>query len=64
MGLTKVCSVAEEVCKPKRNIPLGIFLAWGVVSALYVLVVYVTVGLLELLLQMQACFHLHVILWL
>ena len=47
MGLTKVCSVAEEVCKPKRNIPLGIFLAWGVVSALYVLVVYVTVGLLE-----------------
>jgi len=47
MGLTKVCSVAEEVCKPKRNIPLGIFLAWGVVSALYVLVVSVTVGLLE-----------------
>jgi len=47
MGLTKVCSVAEEVCKPKRNIPLGIFLAWGVVSALYVLVVFVTVGLLE-----------------
>ena len=47
MGLTKVCSVAEEVCKPKRNIPLGIFLAWGVVSTLYVLVVFVTVGLLE-----------------
>jgi amino acid transporter len=47
MGLTKVCSVAKEVCKPKRNIPLGIFLAWGVVSALYVLVVSVTVGLLD-----------------
>jgi len=47
MGLTKVCSVAEEVCKPKRNIPLGIFLAWGVVSALYILVITVTVGLLE-----------------
>jgi len=47
MGLTKVCSVAEEICKPKRNIPLGIFLAWGVVSALYILVVSVTVGLLE-----------------
>jgi len=47
MGLTKVCSVAEEVCKPKRNIPLGIFLAWGVVSALYIFVVFVTVGLLE-----------------
>ena len=47
MGLTKVCSVAEEVCKPKRNIPLGIFLAWGVVSALYILVISVTIGLLD-----------------
>ena len=47
MGLTKVCSVAEEVCKPKRNIPLGIFLAWGVVSALYILVITVTIGLLD-----------------
>jgi len=47
MGLTKVCSVAEEVKKPKRNIPLGMFLAWGVISLLYVLVVYVTIGLLE-----------------
>lgn len=47
MGLTKVCSVAEEVCKPKRNIPLVIFLAWGVVSTLYILVVSITIGLLE-----------------
>ena len=47
MGLTKVCSVAEEVCKPKRNIPLGIILAWGVVSVLYILVITVTVGLLN-----------------
>jgi len=47
MGLTKVCSVAEEVCKPKRNIPLGIFLAWGIVSALYILVISVTIGLLD-----------------
>ncbi len=47
MGLTKVCSVAGEICKPKRNIPLGIFLAWGVVSALYILVISVTVGLLD-----------------
>ncbi|MBN2603881.1 MAG: amino acid permease [Candidatus Thermoplasmatota archaeon] len=47
MGLTKVCSVAEEICKPKRNIPLGMFLAWGVVSTLYILVAFVTVGLLE-----------------
>jgi len=47
MGLTKVCSVAEEIKKPKRNIPLGMFLAWGVISLLYILVVYVTIGLLE-----------------
>jgi len=47
MGLTKVCSVAEEVCRPKRNIPLGIFLAWGIVSALYILVIFVTVGVLD-----------------
>ena len=47
MGLTKVCSVAEEIKKPKRNIPLGMFLAWGVISTLYVLVVFVTIGLLE-----------------
>jgi len=47
MGLTKVCSVAEEVKRPKRNIPLGMFLAWGFISALYALVIFVTVGLLE-----------------
>ena len=47
MGLTKVCSVAEEVKNPKRNIPLGMFLAWGFISALYGLVIFVTVGLLD-----------------
>ena len=47
MGLIKVCSVAEEIEKPKRNIPLGMFLAWSIVSALYILVVSVTVGILD-----------------
>jgi len=47
MGLIKVCSVAEEIKKPKKNIPLGMLLAWGVVSALYLLVITVTVGLLD-----------------
>jgi len=47
MGLTKVCSVAEEIKKPKRNIPLGMFLAWISISTLYVLVIIVTIGLLE-----------------
>ncbi|MEF8879608.1 MAG: amino acid permease [Candidatus Thermoplasmatota archaeon] len=47
MGLTKICSVAEEIEKPKRNIPLGMFLAHIIISAIYVLVVFVTVGLLD-----------------
>jgi len=47
MGLTKVCSVAEEICMPKRNIPLGMILAWSLMTVLYALVVFVTVGLLQ-----------------
>jgi amino acid transporter/mannitol/fructose-specific phosphotransferase system IIA component (Ntr-type) len=46
-GLTKVASVAEEVRNPTRNIPGGMFLAFGLVSILYLLVVIATVGLLE-----------------
>ena len=46
-GLTKICSVAEECKKPGRNIPLGMFLSWGVISLLYLLVVFVTIGLVE-----------------
>jgi amino acid transporter len=44
-GLTKVCSVAEEVKKPGRNIPLGMFLSWGIISLLYILVIFVTIGI-------------------
>jgi basic amino acid/polyamine antiporter, APA family len=47
MGLTNICSIAEEIKNPKRNIPLGMFLAWAIVSVLYVLVVIVTVGVLD-----------------
>ena len=46
-GLTKIASVAEEVRRPTRNIPLGMLLAIVVVSLLYVAVVFVTVGVLE-----------------
>nr|HDM59970.1 amino acid permease [Bacillota bacterium] len=46
-GLTKIASIAEEVKNPGRNIPLGMFMAFLVVSALYVSVVFVTVGLVE-----------------
>ena len=43
-GLTKVCSVAEECKKPGRNIPLGMLLSWGIISLLYLLVIFVTIG--------------------
>jgi amino acid transporter/mannitol/fructose-specific phosphotransferase system IIA component (Ntr-type) len=43
-GLTKICSIAEECKKPGRNIPLGMFLAWGVISLIYILVIFVTIG--------------------
>ena len=46
-GLTKISSVAEEVKKPGRNTPLGMFLAFSIVMILYVAVVFVTVGLLN-----------------
>ncbi len=46
-GLTKICSVAEECKKPGRNIPLGMFLSWGVISILYLLVIFVTIGIVE-----------------
>ncbi len=46
-GLTKICSVAEEVKKPGRIIPIGMFLAWGLISLLYVLVVFVTIGVID-----------------
>jgi amino acid transporter/mannitol/fructose-specific phosphotransferase system IIA component (Ntr-type) len=43
-GLTKVTSVAEEVKRPGRNLPLGMILAWFVVTVLYLGVILVTVG--------------------
>jgi len=46
-GLTKIASVAEEVQDPGRNIPLGMGLSLGVVSLLYALVIFVTVGVLD-----------------
>lgn len=46
-GLTKVASIAEEVKNPKLNIPLGMLLAYISVLALYVAVVFVTVGILD-----------------
>ncbi len=46
-GLTKVASVGEEVRNPGHNLPKGMFLAFGVVSFLYLVVVTITVGTVE-----------------
>jgi amino acid transporter/mannitol/fructose-specific phosphotransferase system IIA component (Ntr-type) len=46
-GLTKVASVAEEVRRPGRNLPAGMFAAVIVVSFLYVAAVFVTVGVVD-----------------
>lgn len=46
-GLTKVASIAEEVEDPDRNIPLGMILSLIVAVFVYVVGVYLMVGLLE-----------------
>ena len=44
MGLTQVASVAEEVKNPERNLPLGMFLAFGSTIAIYVVGTSVMLG--------------------
>jgi len=46
-GLTKVASVAEEVRDPGRNIPRAMLLSYVVVAILYVLAVFVVVGVVD-----------------
>jgi APA family basic amino acid/polyamine antiporter len=46
-GLLKVASVAEEVKNPARVVPLGMMLSLLVVTLLYMLVVFVTTGVLS-----------------
>ncbi len=46
-GLTKVASIAEEVKHPGRNLPLGMILAWLVVTLFYIGVITITVGLVK-----------------
>lgn len=47
-GLTKVVDVSEEVERPARNLPLGMFLSFGVVNLLYLGVAFITVGVLDI----------------
>jgi len=44
VGVTKVISVAGEIDNPERNLPLGLFLAVGVAITLYVLGLWVMIG--------------------
>ena len=46
-GLTKIASIAEEVKNPTRNIPIGMFLSFFVVTLLYVLAIGVTDGIVD-----------------
>jgi APA family basic amino acid/polyamine antiporter len=46
-GLTKIVSIAEEVKKPGRNIPLGMFLSFFAVTLMYVLAIGVTIGIVN-----------------
>ena len=43
-GLTKVASVSEEVADPERTIPRGMFLSLAAASTVYVLGVFIVVG--------------------
>ncbi|MBN2323222.1 MAG: amino acid permease [Spirochaetes bacterium] len=45
-GLLKVASIAEEIRNPGRNIPLAMILSLVVVGILYIMMVFVTVGVL------------------
>ncbi len=44
MGLSNVASVAEEVSNPERNLPLGMFLAFGTALVVYLVGTIVMVG--------------------
>jgi len=46
-GLTKIASVAEEIKNPRKNLTLGMMLAFFVVTLLYVLATGVTVGIVN-----------------
>ena len=45
-GLTKIASVAEEIKNPGKNLPLGMILSFLIVTAIYVMVIFVTNGIL------------------
>lgn len=46
-GVTKVASVAEEIENPGRNLPLGLLISLVITTLLYVLIVFVLVGIVD-----------------
>jgi len=46
VGVTNIASISEEVKNPERNLPLGMFLAFGTALVIYILGTYVMVGVL------------------
>ena len=46
-GLTKVTTIAEEIRHPGKRLPMGMLLAWSVVSFFYAAVVFITIGVLD-----------------
>jgi amino acid transporter/mannitol/fructose-specific phosphotransferase system IIA component (Ntr-type) len=46
-GLTKVASIAEEVKNPGKNLPLGMILAWFVVTLFYIAAITIAVGVVD-----------------
>jgi len=46
-GVTKVASVAEEIENPGRNLPLGLLISLVITTLLYVLIVFVLVGIID-----------------
>jgi len=47
MGLTKVASIAEEVKNPVRDLPLGMFLAFGTAVVIYLIGTSIMVGVIS-----------------
>jgi len=47
-GVTKICSIAEEVQDPNRTIPRGIVISLGLVTAVYALVSFLIVGVVDI----------------
>ncbi len=44
VGVTKIASISEEVTNPERNLPLGVFMAFGTAVVVYGLGTYVMVS--------------------